>query len=93
LDDCDAALRLSPKSAPILDSRGLVRLRQGKFGKAISDYDASLKVRAMNAWSLYGRGIAKLHDGKTLPGQTDLAAAKAIQADIGDQFAKMGLSP
>jgi tetratricopeptide (TPR) repeat protein len=93
LDDCDAALRLSRKSVAVFDSRGLVRLRQGKPDRAISDYDASLKGQPSNAWSLYGRGLAKLRMGKTAEGQADLAAAAAIDSHIADRFAKIGLSP
>ena len=44
LADCNQALRLSPKTAMMLDSRGLVRLRRGEFDSAIRDYDDALAL-------------------------------------------------
>ncbi len=93
LDDCDAALRREPKNATYLDSRGLTRLRQGKFDRAISDYDASLKARPANAESLYGRGLAELRASKREQGRADMDAAQAIAPHIADAFSKLGLSP
>ena len=74
-----------------MDSRGLVRLRLGDYDKAISDYDDSLKLSPKNAWSLYGRGMAKRKKGDTAGSQADLAAAKALRADIAEEFAKFGV--
>jgi hypothetical protein len=41
--------------------------------------------------SLYGRGVAKLKNGDSTGGIPDIAAAKAIQADIVDQFSRVGI--
>ncbi len=95
--DCSAGLRLRAKSSPeyaaILDSRGLVRLRQGNYVKALADYDAALAAHPNIAWSLYGRGLCKLRLGKTSEGNTDIAAAIAVQADIAEQARKYGIVP
>ena len=45
LADCNAALKLRPGTAAILDSRGLVYLRKGDFKSAIADYDAALRTQ------------------------------------------------
>jgi hypothetical protein len=42
---------------------------------------------------LYGRGLVKLRRGDTQGGAADIAAAKAIQPLIGDDFAFFGLTP
>jgi hypothetical protein len=42
------------------------------------------------AASLYGRGLAKQNKGDQAGGDADVAAAKAIKATIGDEFAKYG---
>jgi tetratricopeptide (TPR) repeat protein len=95
--DCSAGLKWRAKSSPeyaaILDSRGLVHLRQGNFAKALVDYDAALVAHPNIAWSLYGRGLCKLRLGKTSDGNTDVAAAIALRADIADRARKYGIVP
>jgi tetratricopeptide (TPR) repeat protein len=93
LADCDAALKLKPKSPDILDSRGLVKLRLGRFADAIADYDSALALSPKQASSLYGRGVAKLHKGDTAAGQADLAAAKALDPTIAETYTGYGVSP
>lgn len=93
LSDCNQALRLQPKRAAILDSRGLVRLRRGEFDLAISDYTAALSLAPKLPGALFGRGMAKLGNGLQAEGRADLAAASAIQPDIADRFARFGVKP
>ncbi len=92
LEDCNKALRLRPNNAAILDTRGLVYLRQGNYGRAIADYDASLKVHPDNPWVLYCRGIAKQRRGPPGAGQADIDAALAQQPRIAEPAAKFGLT-
>jgi tetratricopeptide (TPR) repeat protein/predicted aspartyl protease len=93
LHDCNAALRLSPRSADILDSRGLVNLRRNQFDKAIVDYDEALKINPNVAWSLYGRGIAELRKGMAAKAADDIAAAKALAPRLPEFARQMGVSP
>jgi tetratricopeptide (TPR) repeat protein len=93
LRDCNAALRLSPQSANILDSRGLVNLRRKQFDKAIADYDEALKINPKIAWSLYGRGIAELRKGMDAKAEADIAAAKALAPDLPKFAQQIGVSP
>jgi hypothetical protein len=58
---------------------------------AISDYDAVLRLDAKHANSLYGRGLAHLMLGNDNQGNEDIAAAKAMKADIADEFARYGV--
>jgi tetratricopeptide (TPR) repeat protein len=90
-DDCDAALRLRPNFADALESRGLTYLKLGQFDHAIADYDEALSVVPDKADALYGRGIARLKLGDAAAGKADIAAAQAIQADIGQEFARRGV--
>jgi tetratricopeptide (TPR) repeat protein/predicted aspartyl protease len=92
LDDCNAALRLRPHNPSFLDSRGLVRVRQGEWDKAIAEYDEVLKVAPKTAWSLYGRGIAKRHKGLAKEGDADIAAAAAIAPELPDRAKALGIS-
>jgi tetratricopeptide (TPR) repeat protein len=91
LADCNKALKLRPKAPDILDSRGLVLLRLGKFDRAIADYTASLSVNPSNAWALYGRGLAELRKGMA-DGQADLVSATSLAPSIAAEFSKLGLA-
>jgi tetratricopeptide (TPR) repeat protein/predicted aspartyl protease len=93
LEDCDFAVRRSPKAAAFLDSRGLVYLRQGKYKKAIADYDAALALNPKIAWSLYGRGLAQQLLGQSAAGQADIAAATALAPKIAEEAASHGIVP
>jgi tetratricopeptide (TPR) repeat protein len=90
LQDCDAALQLKPDNADTLDSRGFVKLKLGQAPNAIVDYDAALKLSAKKASSLFGRGVAKLKIGNA-SGNNDIAAAKAIDPGIADEFQRYGV--
>ena len=92
LADCDAAIRLAPSDPGYLGSRGFVYLRQNRLDEAIADYDAALKLDPRMAASLYGRGLAKQKKGDQAGGDADIAAAKAINATIADEFAKYGVN-
>jgi tetratricopeptide (TPR) repeat protein len=93
LADCNAALRLDPGNPGVLDSRGLVLLRQGDLDKAIADYNAALALRPNTAWSLYGRGLARLRKGLTKDGQADVAAATVLNPRLPDEARALGLTP
>ena len=73
-----------------LDSRGFVKLKMGQPQNAIADYDAALQLSARKASSLYGRGIAKLRTGNG-SGNNDIAAAKAIDPNVADEFNRYGV--
>ena len=90
LQDCDASLQIRPDFVDSLDSRGFVKLKIGQPQNAIADYDAALQLSARKASSLYGRGIAKLRSGNA-SGHNDIAAAKAIDPQIADEFARYGV--
>jgi tetratricopeptide (TPR) repeat protein len=91
LRDCNEALQIRPRYVDAFDSRGFVNLKIGQNYNAITDYDAALRINPKQASSLYGRGIAKLRSGNTDAGNGDVAAAKAIQADIAEEFAGYGV--
>ena len=93
LDDCNAALRLRPGAAEMLDSRGMVQLRLGNLDRAIADYDAALARNHEIAWSLYGRGLARQRKGLKDEGAADLAAAVKLDAKLPERARKLGITP
>ena len=90
---CDAALLLEPQDPDILDSRGLVGLKQGRFSDAWNDYDAAARLNANNASYLFGRGVAALRLGRTQAGQADIARATQIDVTIAQAYADYGITP
>jgi tetratricopeptide (TPR) repeat protein len=93
LADCNAALTKMPQAPGILDSRGFVAFRQGRFLAAIDDYDAALRLAPRTASSLFGRGLARMAAGQGAAGAADIAAARAIDPGVEGQFAKYGVKP
>jgi tetratricopeptide (TPR) repeat protein len=91
LADCYEALRLEPNVAVTLDSRGLTYLKMGQWDSAIDDYSSALRSDPKLASSLYGRGLAKLKKGDTTGGDADIAAAKSIEVNIVEEFARYGV--
>lgn len=98
LADCTAAIkRLGPVPA-VVDSRAMVKLRMGDLTGALADYDDVLAKAPKQAASLYMRGWTRRANAKEDAGQlklaeADFAAAKAIDADIADQFKPYGFAP
>ena len=90
LKDCNEALQIRPDYADALDSRGFVRLKLGKAASANADYDAALRLKTQ-ASSLYGRGLAKKQTGDSAGGDSDIAAAKAIDPSVETEFERSGL--
>ena len=88
---CDAALKLTPSAAKILDSRAFAELRLGQYDNAIKDYTASLASRTDDASGLYGRGLARLRKGMKTEGNSDIAAALAQDPTIEGAFAAWGV--
>ena len=91
LADCDAALRLSPRSASFLDSRGLTHLDRGELDLAMADYDAALKLAPKVAVTLYARGVTQQKKGLKDAGDADIKAAIALEPKIADRARLYGL--
>jgi tetratricopeptide (TPR) repeat protein len=90
LPDCEEALRLRPYDAEFIDTRAFANLKLGQLDRAIADYSDALDINPQLSSSLYGRGMARLKKGDKR-GSADIAAAKAINADIAAQFARYGV--
>ncbi len=91
MENPNAAQRLRPNYADALDSRGFTYLKRSRFDDAIADYNAALSIDPKNAEALYGRGRARLKLGDAVAGKSDIAAARAIRADIAEEFVHRGV--
>ena len=88
LDDCNESLRLKPDVANTIDSRALVKLKLGDLDAALADYDKALGLNPKLAGSLLGRGVVREKKGDSAGAEADFAAAKAIKADMADEWAR-----
>lgn len=93
LEDCNAALRIEPRSSQALDSRGLVYLKRGDFAAALADYEAALAVEPNRGHFLYGRGLARLRLGQDALGEADLVAAENAEPGVTQLYAGYGYIP
>jgi Aspartyl protease/Tetratricopeptide repeat len=78
LMDCEASLKVRPRSPYVLDSKGFVLYQLGRYQDALNAYDEVLKTEPRLAPSLFMRGQAKQKLGDSAGGATDVAAAKTI---------------
>ncbi|HEY2781861.1 MAG TPA: aspartyl protease family protein [Steroidobacteraceae bacterium] len=97
LSDCNRAIPLAnmrnPDNAVLLANRGMVRLRQGAYAKAISDFDDALKLQPKNVRALYGRGVAKIRFNKAPDGESDIEAAVKLSPTIKENLQPLGIGP
>lgn len=92
LADCEASLRKYPSSVLILDTKGFVLYRLGRYLDALNTYNAVLKIDSKSASSLYMRGQTKRKLGDSAGGDADIAAAKAINKDVPNAFREAGIA-
>lgn len=88
LDDCNRAIRRDGANPAFVDSRALVRFRQGAFAAALADYDAALKGDDQQPWSRYMRGATRRQLGDAAGALADLKAARAIEPGIDERAAR-----
>jgi len=97
LSDCNTAMRRTDKNnekyPSLFVSRGLVRLRQGDYDKAIVDFNDALKMTPKNARALYARAVAESRKNKKKESATDLEAATQIAPQIAERFGRYGIAP
>ncbi len=97
LRDCNTAMRRADKKnenyAFLFLSRGLVRLRQGDYDKAIADFNDALEIMPKNARALYARAVAESRKNNKKESQTDLEAARQIAPQVAEKFERYGIVP
>jgi tetratricopeptide (TPR) repeat protein len=91
LADCNHALELQPNAAEVLDSRGLVELKERNYEAALADYEAALADEPGYGHFLYGRGVARFGLGMKDEAEADWRAADALQPGIGALYESYGV--
>jgi tetratricopeptide (TPR) repeat protein len=85
--DYDEAIWLKSGDFPAaFYNRALAHADKGEYDLALPDFDVVMRFDAKNALALYARGLTLLKKGDAEAGKTDIAAAKAINPDIAEQY-------
>jgi tetratricopeptide (TPR) repeat protein len=67
-------------------NRALAYADKGEYELSLRDFDVVMRFNPRNALALYARGLTLLKKGDTEAGKNDISAAKAINANIAEQF-------
>jgi len=67
-------------------NRALAYADKGEYELSLRDFDVVMRFNPRNALALYARGLTLLKKGDTEAGEIDIDAAKAINANIAEQF-------
>jgi Tfp pilus assembly protein PilF len=86
-------LRVDPRLVRASSGLGMTLLRLGRVDEAISAYDEALRLAPSNAHALYGRGLAKRKKGDLPGSDADMAAARTIAPQVGEDYAAYGVRP
>jgi Tfp pilus assembly protein PilF len=97
LSDCNTAVRRADKQnenySNLFVYRGLVRLRQGNYDKAMADFNDALKMTPKNAGALYARAVAESRKNEKQESANDLEAARQITPQVAERFERYGIVP
>ncbi|MEO7248205.1 MAG: DUF3857 domain-containing protein, partial [Novosphingobium sp.] len=91
LKDCTKAIELSSQTAPILDSRGVVWFRMGRYQEALDDIDAALLQVPGLAQSHYVRNLVLRRLNRSAEADKDLALARRLRPQVEAEYAQYGL--
>jgi tetratricopeptide (TPR) repeat protein len=97
LSDCNKAVHRADKQnenySNLFVYRGLVRLRQGNYDKAMADFNDALKMTPKNAGALYARAVAESRKNEKQESASDLEAARQITPQVAERFERYGIVP
>ena len=84
-------MTLAPSTTACSNRPSFRYVKLGRFEQAVVDYDAALARNPREPGSLYGRGLAGLGQNDPGGGRADLAAAKALDPGVAEEFRRYGL--
>jgi tetratricopeptide (TPR) repeat protein len=90
ITDYDQAIWLGSNIPATFYNRAIAYSDKEDYDRAIGDFDVVLRFNPKNALALYGRGLVKLKKGDTQSGTADIAAAKAINFNVLEEFEHSG---
>lgn len=93
LKDCDAVLQMNASDEIAHHARGIVEFRLANWPAALAEFNIVLASNPNAAESLYMKGIVERRMGSASAGDTDIAAAKAIDGRVQNVYAQFGILP
>ena len=81
--DFGAALRMEPQMTALYANRGLAYVKLKDYPSELPDLDKAVAADPKDASALYNRGVARRETGNAAGGDADIAAARAIDPNIG----------
>ena len=84
--DYDQAIWLKSDYVAAFYNRALAYADKGDYDHALADFGVVLQFNPKNALALYARGWVLLKKGDAEVGNADVAAAKAIDPNVAEQF-------
>jgi tetratricopeptide (TPR) repeat protein len=91
LADCNRALELAPRSAEMLDSRGLVNLKRGDYQAALADYGQAAAEEPQRGHYRYGLGVARFGLGQRAQAQEDWQIADTLEPGVSALYESYGV--
>jgi tetratricopeptide (TPR) repeat protein len=89
---CDASLDANPDDPGVMDSAGLVALRQGRWEDAAKHYGKAYSYDNGMSSSLFGIALAAYAQGKTESGDTILSRVKSRKPEVIEEYRGYGLT-
>jgi tetratricopeptide (TPR) repeat protein len=86
ISDYDEAIRLKSDFPAAFYNRALAYSDKAEYDRALADFDVVMRFDQKNALALYARGLTLVKKGDAAAGKADIAAAKAIDPNIAEQF-------
>lgn len=86
ISDYDEAIWLKNDYPAAFYNRAITYSEKREYDKALADFEIVLRFDAKNAFALYGRGMMRLKKGETDAASADIAAAKAINPNVAEEF-------
>jgi len=93
LKDCDVALELSATDGSSHHARGIVEFRLANWPAALAEFNTVLSAQPSAAESLYMKGIVERRMGNAKASDTDISAARTMDAHVSDSYAQYGIMP
>lgn len=93
LKDCSRAIELGESGSAALDSRAMVFFRMTRFEDALADLSAAINRDPDQAGSWFMRGVIHKQMGDAKVSQEELTAARLMQPNIDNEYARFGIKP
>ena len=88
--DYDQAIWLDRNVPAFFYNRAIAYSEKQGYDRALADFNAVLRFNSKNYLALYGKGLAQIKNGDAQAGMADIAAAKAINPNVAEEFEHSG---